>query len=286
MPAPNRIRCYSKPLMRELRELLLGSRRDLDLDLAALQIATIEHPEISPGGFLEVLNSYARELGQRLSPGAGGEEFIHTMNDYLFEELGFQGNQQEYYHPGNSCLNEVLTKRVGIPISLSVVYIEIARRLGRTVYGIGLPGHFIVQYEDDLMTAFIDPFHAGRMLFDTECFDLAQEITGLDVSTDPTVLKPVSKRQILVRMLNNLRSVYFQRREPSKAIQVLGLLIEADPGSAEEYKQRGICLAQVHRFEEARRDLKAYLRLSPEAPDREPVRKQIERINQYLAALQ
>ena len=180
----------------------------------------------------------------------------------------------------------MLTKRVGIPISLSVVYMEIARRLGRTVHGIGLPGHFIVQYEDDLMTAFVDPFHAGRLMFDTECFDLAREITGLDVSADPAVLKPVSKRQILVRMLNNLRSVYFQRREPAKAVQVLGLLIEADPGSAEEYKQRGICLAQVHRFEEARQDLKTYLRLSPGAPDREPVRKQIERINQYLAALQ
>jgi regulator of sirC expression with transglutaminase-like and TPR domain len=272
--------------MQELRELLSDGPGDPGLDLAALQIARIEYPEISPEPFLELLDSYARELGERLSQTADGEEFIHTMNEYLFEELGFQGNQHDYYHPGNSCLNEVLTKRVGIPISLSVVYMEIARRLGRTVHGIGLPGHFIVQYEDEHVTAFIDPFHAGRLMSDTECFELAQEITGLDVSADPTVLKPVSKRQILLRMLNNLRSVYFQRREPLRAIEVLGLLIEADPGSPEEYKQRGVCLAQVQRFEEARQSLESYLRLSPEAPDRDPVSQQIERINRYLAALQ
>lgn len=272
------------PLMQELRELLQGGPGDPDLDLAVLQIATIEYPELSAESFLEVLDSYGRELKERLTPDADGEEFIHTMNQYMFEELCFQGNQAEYYHPANSCLNEVLIKRVGIPISLSVVYMEIARRVGRTVHGIGLPGHFLVQYEDAEVTAFIDPFHSGRLLFETECFDLAKEITGLDVSNDPNVLQPVSKRHILVRMLNNLRSVYFQRHESLKAIDVLTLLIEADPGSPDEYKQRGVCLAQLHRFEEARSDLEMYLRLSPDAPDRGPVSQQIHRITRYLAA--
>jgi regulator of sirC expression with transglutaminase-like and TPR domain len=271
--------------MQELRELLLGGPGDPALDLAALQIATIEYPELDPGSFLELLDSYARELGERMRPDADGEEFIHTTNEFLFEELGFQGNQQEYYHPANSCLNEVLTKRVGIPITLSVVYMEVTRRLGRTVHGIGLPGHFIVQYDDAQISAFIDPFHAGRLMFETECFDLAREITGLDISADPDILRPVSKRQILVRMLNNLRSVYFQRQEPLKAIEVLSLLIEADPGSPDEYKQRGVCLAQVQRFSQARSDLEMYLRLSPDAPDREPVSQQIQRIDKYLAAL-
>lgn len=272
--------------MLELRELLLGGPGDPGLDLAALQIATIEYPEVSPGSFVELLDSYGRELNERLNPDADGEEFIHTTNEYLFDELGFQGNQQEYYHPANSCLNEVLTKRVGIPISLSVVYMEIARRVGRQVHGIGLPGHFIVQYEDAEVTAFIDPFHCGRLMFETECFDLAREHTGLDISADPNVLKPVSKRHILIRMLNNLRSVYFQRQEPRKAIEVLSLLIESDPSSPGEYKQRGVCLAQVNRFTQARADLEMYLRLSPEAPDRDPVSQQIERINRYLGALQ
>jgi regulator of sirC expression with transglutaminase-like and TPR domain len=271
--------------MHELRELLRGGPEDAGLDLAALQIGTIEYPEVAPGHFVDILDSYGRELGERISAEADGEEFIHAMNEYMFEELGFQGNQDEYYHPANSCLNEVLTKRVGIPITLSVVYMEIARRAGRTVHGIGLPGHFIVQYEDSEVTAFIDPYHSGRLMFDTECYELAHEITGLDVSTDPNVLRPVSKRQILVRMLNNLRSVYFQRQQPIKAIEVLSLLIEADPQSADEYKQRGVCLAQVSRFEQARSDLQMYLALAPDAADRQPVEQQIERITRYLAAL-
>jgi regulator of sirC expression with transglutaminase-like and TPR domain len=270
--------------MHELRELLQGGPGDPGLDVAALQIATIEFPHIATSTFVDILDSYGRELTERVSPTADGEEFIHTMNDYMFEELGFQGNQEDYYHPANSCLNEVLTKRVGIPITLSVVYIEIARRAGRTVHGIGLPGHFIVQYEDSEITAFIDPFHGGRLMFDTECHELAHEITGLDISQDPTALQPVSKRHILIRMLNNLRSVYFQRQQPLKAIEVLSLLIEADPGSPDEYKQRGVCLAQVSRFAQARADLEMYLKLSPDAPDRDPVHQQIERITRYLSA--
>lgn len=271
--------------MQDLRELLQGGPGSPGLDLAALQIATIEYPEVCPASFVEVLDSYARELKERLNPTADGEEFIHTINEYMFEELGFQGNQEDYYHPANSCLNEVLTKRVGIPITLSVVYMEIARRVGRTVHGIGLPGHFIVQYEDSNITAFVDPYHAGRLMYETECYELAHEITGLDISKDTSVLKPVSKRHILIRMLNNLRSVYFQRQQPLKAIEVLSLLIEADPGSPDEYKQRGVCLAQVSRFAEARADLEMYLRLSPDAPDKGPVSQQIQRINRYLAAL-
>jgi regulator of sirC expression with transglutaminase-like and TPR domain len=266
--------------------LLQSGPGDPGLDLAVLQIATIEYPEIAPESFVELLDSYGRELGSRLTPSADGEEFIHVMNEYLFEELGFHGNDQEYYHPANSCLNEVLIKRTGIPITLSVVYMEIARRVGRTVHGIGLPGHFIVQYEDNDVTAFVDPFHSGRLLFDSECFDLAMEITGLDISSDPGVLKPVSKRHIVIRMLNNLRSVYFQRQEPLKAIEVLSLLIEADPGSPEEYKQRAVCLAQAQRFSQAQADLEMYLRLSPDAPDREPVSQQIQRITKYLIAKQ
>ena len=271
--------------MHELRELLQGGPGDPGLDVAALQVATVEYPEISPASFVEVLDSYGRELSERVNPTTDGEDFIHTMNEYMFEELGFEGNQDDYYHPANSCLNEVLTKRVGIPISLSVVYMEVARRAGREVHGIGLPGHFIVQYEDAKITAFIDPFHGGRLMFETECYELAREITGLDISSDTNVLKPVSKRQILVRMLNNLRSVYIQRQQPLKAVEVLSLLIESDPGSPDEYKQRGVCLAQLNRFTQARADLEMYLKLSPDAPDRDPVSQQIERITRYLAAL-
>ena len=272
--------------MRELRELLTGESEHVPLDVAALQLASIEYPDVSTDAFLLLLDSHATEVGERTSEHMAGPEFIQTLNEYLFYELGFRGNSDDYYNPANSCLNEVLASRAGIPITLSLVYMEIARRLDRTVLGIGLPGHFIVQYYDDDFTAFIDPFNSGRVLFDVECYNLAKEVTGVDVSRNPDVLRPVSKRHILVRMLNNLRAAYFRRHNSAKAIQVLDLLIEAMPDSPEEYKQRGLCFAQQQQFKAARRDLQAYLRLAPDAPDRIEIEAHLTRIKGWLSALQ
>ena len=271
--------------MQDLRALLAGSRDDVPLDVAALQIAQIEYPEVNPAPFLEILDSYAREVGDRLTSRTNGEDFVATLNQYLFEELGFAGNDQEYYHPGNSCLNEVLTKRVGIPITLSVVYIEIARRLGREVHGIGIPGHFIVQYSARDYSVFVDCFHGGELLFERECLELAREATGRDFSDDKSILQPVPKRQILVRMLNNLRSIYFERKEHRKAIEVLNLLLEATPGAADEHKQRAVCYLQLEMLRPAQADFEAYLRLAPDAPDREQIRGYLNRVEDILSEI-
>jgi Uncharacterized conserved protein len=168
--------------MQELIDLLARRRKDVPLDVAALQLATIEYPEISVEPFLVLLDSYATELGERIPAGADGSEFIELMNEYLVDELGFEGNSQDYYSPANSCLNEVLTKRTGIPITLSILYMEIARRLNRTMHGVGLPGHFLVKYEDKDFSVFIDAFNGGQLLFNTECFDLARKVTGMDIA--------------------------------------------------------------------------------------------------------
>ena len=175
--------------MQELRELLSGGPGDPGLDLAALQIATIEYPEVSPGSFLDVLDSYARELGERVGPDADGEEFIHTINEYLFEELGFQGNQQEYYHPANSCLNEVLTKRVGIPdyVVSRLHGDRAAARTHRPWYRTTRPFHRPVRRLHISPRSSIPFMRAVDVR--SECFDLAREITGLDISADPEGLE-------------------------------------------------------------------------------------------------
>jgi regulator of sirC expression with transglutaminase-like and TPR domain len=269
----------------ELRQLLLGDSEAAPLDLAALQLATIEYPDLGIEPFLALLDSYAREAGERVRDDTPGREFIRVVNEYMFDELGFAGNVADYYNPANSCLNNVLTDRTGIPITLSVVYMELSRRLDRTVFGIGLPGHFLVQYYDDEFTALVDPFHAGRVLCEQECFDLARQVTGMDVSRNADVLRPVSKRHIVLRMLNNLRAAYFRAQNPSKAVAVLNLLIEAMPDSAEEYKQRGICLTQLQNFRAARRDLEMYLLLAPNAPDREQVMANLARLREKPSTL-
>lgn len=210
--------------MRELLDLLAGRGESVPLDVAAFQIATIEHPAVLAGPYLELLDSHAAELGERIGGHTGGDEFVDLLNRYLVDELGFRGNEHDYYNPANSCLDSVLTERVGIPITLSVLYMEIARRLDRPIYGIGLPGHFLVQYNDGEYSTFIDPFHGGRLLLERECLVLANEVIGRGVSGDRSLVEPVSNRHIAIRMLNNLRAVYFRRQDPGKSMAVLELL--------------------------------------------------------------
>jgi regulator of sirC expression with transglutaminase-like and TPR domain len=271
--------------MQQLLDLLARHDENVRLDVAVLQLATVEHPELHLEPFLELLDSHAKELSERVNDDTEGEEFVELLNEYMIDELGFQGNDEDYYNASNSCLNDVLTNRVGIPITLAVLYMEIGRRLNRPIFGIGLPGHFLAQYDDGDFCTYIDPYNGGRLLADSDCYHLAKEITGIDVSADPTVLAPVSKRHIAIRMLNNLRAVYFRSQEPRKAVEVLTLLIEADPRSADEYKQRGICRAQIKLYKGARADLETYLKLSPQASDRKEVEEQIERMKRWMATL-
>ncbi|HTW64866.1 MAG TPA: transglutaminase-like domain-containing protein [Bryobacteraceae bacterium] len=259
----------------------LSDAPDTRLDLAALEIASIETPDLDPEPFLAILDRLASELGSRLPAGANGREFVDFTNRYLFEELGFHGNEIDYNDPRNSCLNYVLDRRTGIPIALSMVYIEIARRLGQPVSGVGLPGHFIVEYNDGEFAAYIDPFHAGRLLTADECRQIARTRTGSEV--EATALAPVGTRYILVRVLNNLRAAYFRAKRFEKMIAVTDLLLEGFPENADYYKARGFARLRLRQFLGARRDLEMYLKYEPNAEDRPQITEQLGAIHRWLA---
>jgi regulator of sirC expression with transglutaminase-like and TPR domain len=259
--------------------MLAGTGREMDLDRAALTLATIEFPGLAMENCLSTLDAYAREIGSRAKSGHG-RHYVDAVNQFLFQELGIRGNEDDYYDPYNSCLNEVITRRVGIPITLSVLYMEISRRLERPVFGIGLPGHFVVQYNDGQYSTFIDPFHGGELLSADQCYDRAQMAIG-----DPRVLLPVDKKQILFRMINNLRGIYFSRRRYAKALQVMDLLIEISPRLAELRKQRAQLFLQMQDMRGARADLEQYLRLSPDADDKETMEAQLKTVVRWLASL-
>ena len=142
--------------MQALLDLLVRYNEDVPLDVAALELASIEFPDLEVDPWLDLLNSYANELAERVSEDDDGLTYIRTANAYLFEELGFRGNDGDYYSPMNSCLNQVLMERTGLPITLSLVYLEIGRRLGRPLWGIGMPGHFLVEYDDGDVRRYID----------------------------------------------------------------------------------------------------------------------------------
>lgn len=271
--------------VRELSDLLAGRNDDIELDRAALLLASIEYPDLPFEPFLGKLDDCAAELGGRITPYTDGRSCVLAINRYLFGELGYRGNAEDYYNPANSCLNDVVTRRLGIPITLSVVYIEIARRLAKPVAGIGLPGHFVVRYDDGAYSTYIDPFHDGRLLDVSGCMDLARTASGGSVQFDGSVLAPVSKRQIIARMVNNLRGIYFARRANRKALQVLNLLLEANPASPDEYKQRGLVYLHLERMADARNDFQRYLELAPDSSDRNEIEKQVQSIRRWQVGL-
>jgi regulator of sirC expression with transglutaminase-like and TPR domain len=271
--------------MHRLLDLLTGQDSSLPLDRAALELAAIEFPEIDREAAVSLLDRYAAELRSRLSDPRDGRTYVRESNQYLFDELGFRGNTTDYYDPRNSCLNAVLTARTGVPITLSLVYMEISRRLGKTVEGIGLPGHFIVRYDDGFYATFIDPFHGGRLLDAEDCFALARDVSQVEIEPDLRWLAPLNKRDILLRMLRNLAAAYTSRGRTDKAIETVSLLIQANPNAAEEYRHRGILLVQAGHLAAAKQDLARYLELSKSPGERERAEAQVHRIQHWLASM-
>jgi regulator of sirC expression with transglutaminase-like and TPR domain len=270
-----------KRLLRALRD----DRSEVTLDVAALELASIEFPGLDFEASTFRLDNLAEQISAQLTAGASGLDYIRTANELLFDVMQFRGNEEDYYDPRNSCLNSVLMRRLGIPISLSLVYMEISRRLSRRVYGVGLPGHFIVAYEDQSARYWVDPFHNGRILSFGDLCALAKSTAGVDLRANPAVLAPVSNRQILVRMLSNLKAIYLRGEAFDKARQVLDLLIEAMPEYAAEYRHRGFVHLQQLNHRAAKADLEMYLRLEPDTLEREQVEQQLLQIERWKAGL-
>jgi regulator of sirC expression with transglutaminase-like and TPR domain len=271
--------------VQRLLDALFDERSKIPLDVAALEMASIEFPGLEIEPSLNRLDSYAEQIGCQIKGSVSGLDYIRTANEYLFDVLQFRGNEDQYYDPRNSCLNSVLMRRLGIPITLSVVYIEVARRLNRTVYGVGLPGHFVVAYEDADARYWVDPFHNGQILSFEDCSALALQTAGVNLRANPAVLAPVNNRQILVRMLSNLKAIYLRGEAFEKARQVLDLLIHATPEYAEEYRHRGIVHMKQQNHRAAKQDFETYLRLEPAAPERDQVEKQLVLIRRWHAGL-
>jgi regulator of sirC expression with transglutaminase-like and TPR domain len=270
--------------MDALRELLKSDSSNVPLDVAALELSLIEFPNLSFRPILDILDSYAAEIDSRLSMDYSSLERLQVLHEFLFREQGFTGNERDYYNPRNSCLNEVVVSRQGIPISLAVVYISIADRLELPVSGVGLPGHFLVRYDEEDFHAFVDVFKGGRLMDEAECFQLGREMTGMDLSASPAILNPLSNRQILIRMLNNLRSIYLKSKSYPKAAQVLDLLLEGAPGDADSYVLRGAVNIELRKYRAAKADFEQYLALAPAARDRQRVEEQIAALDRYLHA--
>ena len=247
----------------------------VDLATSALLIARLEYPSLETRPYLRRLDDMARTIHSRLDEGADPQTRLAALCVYLFEEEGFRGNNEEYYDPRNSFLNDVLDRRVGIPITLSTVFIEVGQRTGLEVSGVGLPGHFIVRVHDDRGDVLVDPFHGGALLSEDDCQKRLDRISGGKMKLRPQHLAPCSRRQMLARMLSNLKGIYVKSGDHLRAIGVMDLLltVTADP---EQVRDRGLLYASLDCYALAASDLASYLERTPSARDSDTVRATLE----------
>jgi regulator of sirC expression with transglutaminase-like and TPR domain len=264
------------PLFARLPQIVEELLRALDergesLAPAALAIARVEYPSLDPAPYLQRLERMGEAAEGRLrrSAQAGIAAQIATLNGYLFEELGFSGNAERYDDPRNSFLNEVLDRRLGIPISLAAVYLEIGRRAGMRLEGVNFPGHFLVRAPDPVEDLVIDPFHAGALLSEVDCRHLLREYVGEEAAFDRSLLATATRQHIVVRMLVNLKRLYVRMQSFPQARAVADLLLAVDPSALSELRDRGLLAYHMEDFAAALRDLEAYLRLMPrgDTPD-------------------
>jgi regulator of sirC expression with transglutaminase-like and TPR domain len=258
----------------------------IDLGKAALALARIEYPELNISAYLQRLNVLADSVRTNLRANPSAHETVAALNRVLFEEEGLRGNCDDYYDPRNSFLNDVLDRKLGIPITLSVVYMEVARRIGFPMAGTGMPGHCLLKHYDVLYgEVIIDAFNRGRVLTQGDCRKRLNEIYHGELEFKPEFLHPVTRREILTRMLNNLRQIYFTQRNLRKGLVVLDLLIAIPPVSADMLRERALVRLNLDQYVGAAHDLATYLKLCPEAPDVEDVRETLDLVRQLLARL-
>lgn len=243
------------------------------------------YPDLSPERYLGALDAMAAAVRDRLANDLGARRAIEEINRQLYEIEGFRGNEREYYDPRNSYLNEVLDRKLGIPITLSVVYMEVARRVPLPVLGVGLPGHFIVKVLTDAGDILLDPFRGGAELTEEDCQDRLDRVYGGLVRLDARMLLPVAKRQVLVRILSNLKTIYLNESEYERALEVVGDLLVLDPSSLQDLRDRGLLYYSQNRFTEALSDLRKYLMLSHDADDREQIRQTVRGIESILSVI-
>jgi len=244
---------------------------------AALVIARVENPRLDPEPYLarlDAMGDAARRVIERHAASSGDmspQSGVKALNEYLFDDLGFIGNREKYEDPRNSCLNEVLERRTGIPLTLSIVYMEVARRAGLHMDGVNFPGHFLVRCpQAHSAHLVIDPFHAGALLSEHNCRLLLQKHVGSEVAFSRSLLAPATRDQILVRMLLNLKRIYVHMRSFPQARDVTELLLALTPSALSELRDRGLLAYQLNDVTGALKDLQAYLKLSSMSePDKE-----------------
>ena len=255
-----------------------------ELARACLMVAEDAYPGLDIERYLAEFNRLAEDLRKLLPANAGAEERVVALNQFLFEELAYRGNADDYYDPRNSYLNDVIDRRTGIPITLAAVYCEVGRRAGLRAHGVGFPGHFLAKCLVSGGEVLVDCFNA-RAVSREDCGELLRSFSPGGGPVSDEMFEIAAPRDILSRMLGNLRRIHAGRGEFARAVQWIDMDIALRPESPQNYRERGMIHIQMEEFGKAVADLERYVRAVPGSPDLSQVREQIQLIRKLLSHL-
>ena len=270
------------------KAIVRGPEEEIDLAEAALVIAAHEYPGLDVPAYLARIDEMAAVLRSRLRQDMGSTERIFALNRFLFNELGFGGNVADYYDPRNSFLNDVIDRRLGIPITISLIYLEVGRRIGLALHGVSFPGHFLVKCTVRDGVVVLDPYGRGASLSLDELQQrLRVQRGGAETTPEVTrrMLAVAGKKHILARLLRNLKAIYLERRDAQRALAAADLVIELEPQAAEEYRDRARIYLDLECFRAALSDLRSYLMLKPGAEDAAVVKRSLVELQRIAGRL-
>ena len=256
----------------------LAARDPIDLARAALAIAREEYPQLDEERYLRLLDEFAAQVMHGLPSGALPERRVGRLNTVLFHDLGFAGNQADYYDPRNSFFNEVIERRTGIPLSLSLLYMEVGKRCGLSVDGVSFPGHFLCKVMLDDGELIVDAFHKGQLLGLAELKRRFASAAGDAARFELRLLRPARPKEILARMLQNLRSIYLNKRDLPRALSCVDRLLLLVPNDARVLRDRARLYEMLGGARAAAADLEHILSLDPDAADSGTLRARLERL--------
>lgn len=261
------------------------SEDEFDLVHAALLVAAESHPQLDVQGELRRIDAWAEELQNRVEPSFNNLQKLARLRDFAFEHLGLRGDARDYYSPSNSLLNEVMSRRRGIPLTLGILFLELGWRIGMPIEGVGFPGHFLVRLTGEEEDLIIDPYRRGMMVHEEDRRRMLDEITGGRLEYDDALLAPASKHDMIVRLLRNLKAAYLREDDDANALLAVERLLVLLPGDADEVRDRGLLHYRMHRFGLALDDLSEYLRRRADAPDREQIEAHVVNLRRLVASL-
>ena len=281
------------PVPDPFAELLARDDAEIDVARACLLIAADAYPGLDVDGYLGEIERLGARLRGRLPADSAAEERVVALNAFLFDELGFAGNADDYYDPRNSYLNEVIDRRTGIPITLSVLYLELGRRLGLALEGVSFPGHFLVRLRVRGAMLVLDPFSGGEAQSEADLRARLQRVIPADATGGVPVdalpldpfLEPAGRRQILARLLRNLKGIYREANQPQRLLEVLNRMLVVSPDAHAELRERGYLYQRMECYRAALKDLQDYSALEPEAVDLDDVRVRVLELQARCARL-